>query len=69
MKNIQVLLYTLAGLVIGVGIGMLFAPSAGKEIRGKVLSSAGSVFGIDGEEEFSDSEMEMDATNGRSYGF
>jgi gas vesicle protein len=65
----KVLLYMLAGLAVGVGVGMLFAPSAGSETRSRLLDTVLGNFGWDAEEEFSYSEMEMDATNGRRYGF
>jgi gas vesicle protein len=71
MKNIRILLYTLTGLAAGIGIGLLLAPSAGSETRNRILSSVGKLksrFGFD-EEEFSDSELEMDATSGRAYGY
>jgi gas vesicle protein len=33
----------LAGTVLGAGLGMLFAPKAGSELRGQVLDHAGSL--------------------------
>jgi gas vesicle protein len=69
IEDMKVLLYMLAGLAVGVGVGMLFAPSAGSETRGRLLNTVLGNFGWDAEEEFSYSEMEMDATNGRRYGF
>jgi gas vesicle protein len=69
IEDMKVLLYMLAGLAVGVGVGMLFAPSAGSEIRSRLLDTVLGNFGWDAEEEFSYSEMEMDATNGRRYGF
>ena len=71
MKDIKVLLYSLVGLAVGVVLGMLFAPSTGSETRSKLFGSVGKLksgLGLS-EDEFSDSELEMDATNGRSYGF
>ncbi len=72
MKNVKVLLYTVTGLIVGFGIGLLAAPVAGRDIRYRLKYTANKLkgrLGIDGHKEFSDSEMEMDATNGRSYGF
>jgi len=71
MKNVKVLLYTLTGLMIGFGIGLLTAPVAGRDIRYNLKNSVNRLkggLGIEGEEEFSESEMEMDATNGKRYG-
>jgi gas vesicle protein len=71
MKNLKILLYTLAGLLMGVGIGVLIAPSAGRETRSRLTGSVNKLrknFGME-EDEFSDSEMEMDARSGRSYDF
>lgn len=69
-NNLKVLLYTLAGLAAGIGIGLLLAPEAGNETRRKLKYSTDKLkrrFGIHGED-FSESELEMDATNGRSFG-
>jgi gas vesicle protein len=71
MKNVKVLLYTVTGLLVGFGIGLLAAPVAGRDVRYRLKYSAGKLkkkLGINGENEFSESEMEMDATNGRAYG-
>lgn len=71
MKTLNILLYTFAGLAVGVGIGMMFAPSAGHETRRKLKYNATTFkkkLGLDGED-FTDTEMEMDATNGRNFGW
>jgi gas vesicle protein len=72
MKNIKILLYTLSGLLVGAGLGLLLAPSSGSTSRERIMVAAEKFrkrFGLTNEEEFSDSEMEMDATTGRNYGF
>ncbi len=72
MKNAKVLLYTVTGLIVGFGIGLLAAPVAGRDIRYRLKYSAGKLkkrLGMDDEAEFSDSEMEMDAIKGEGYGF
>ncbi len=69
-SNLKVLLYTLTGLAAGIGIGILLAPAAGAETRRKLKYSSENLkkrLGIDGND-FSDTELEMDATNGRSFG-
>jgi gas vesicle protein len=71
MMNLKVLLYTLAGLVVGAGIGVLLAPYAGSETRSRLACAIGKVrtsLGLDSEDEFSDSEMEMDARSSHRYG-
>ncbi len=71
MKTIHIVLFTCAGLAAGIGLGMLLAPSAGRETRRKLKYSAETLkkrLGIDGDD-FTDSEMEMDATNGRNFGW
>lgn len=70
--NIKILLYTLSGLFVGVGLGLLLAPSSGSETRKRFMASAEKFrkkFRLINEEEFSDSEMEMDAVAGPLYGF
>lgn len=70
MNNFKVVIFTLAGLVLGVGLGVLLAPEAGTETRRKLRYSADTLkkrLRLDGDE-FTDTEMEMDATNGRSFG-
>lgn len=67
----RVLLFSLMGLVVGVGLGVLLAPEAGNETRRKLRYSADALkkkLRIDGDD-FTDSEMEMDATNGRGFGY
>ena len=69
-SNLKVVLYALAGLTIGIGIGVLFAPDAGSEMRRKLKYSTDNLkkrLGLDGED-FSDSELEMDATRGGNFG-
>ena len=70
MKELKVVAFTLLGLAAGVGIGILLAPTAGNETRRRIKYSAENLkkrLGIDGED-FSETELEMDATNGRSFG-
>lgn len=72
MRDFRIVLYTLAGVIAGIGVGLFLAPSTGREMRYRLRYSAGKLgkrLGIDGDQEFSDSEMEMDATNGRRPGF
>jgi gas vesicle protein len=72
MMNFKVLLCTLTGLIVGAGIGVLLAPYAGSETRSRMACALGKLrasVGLDGEEEFSDSEMEMDARSSHRYGF
>ena len=64
------MLFALAGVVAGIGIGMLLAPAAGSETRRKLRYSTDDLkkrLGLHNEE-FSDSELEMDAVNGRRFG-
>ena len=69
-SNLKVVVYTLTGLAAGIGIGLLLAPQAGNETRRKLKYSTDNLkkrLGLDGED-FSHSELEMDATNGRGFG-
>lgn len=69
-SNMKVMLFALTGLAVGVGIGLLLAPESGKEIRRKLRYSKDNLkkrLNLNGED-FSESELEMDATNGRSFG-
>lgn len=68
-NNLKAVLFGLAGLAVGVGIGILLAPDAGNETRRKLKYATDRVkkrLGLD-KEDFSDSELEMDAIDGRSY--
>jgi len=71
MKTLNILLCTLAGLAVGVGVGMIIAPAAGHETRRRLRYTAETfrkkLRHID--EDFTDTEMEMDATNGRNFGW
>jgi gas vesicle protein len=65
----KVVFYAIAGLAVGIGIGLLFAPDSGREMRRKLKYSTDNLkkrLGLDGED-FSDSELEMDATHGRTF--
>ena len=69
-NSMRALLCTMASLTIGMGIGLMIAPATGNETRRKLRYSTGNLkkkIGI-GKDEFSHSELEMDATNGRSLG-
>lgn len=69
--NHSTLLYTLAGLVAGVAVGILIAPAPGNDTRRRLKYSAETIrkrLGLDAED-FSDTELEMDATNGRQFGW
>jgi hypothetical protein len=71
MKTVNIVVYTLAGLAVGIGIGMIFAPTAGYDTRRRLKYTAETFkkrIGLDGED-FTDTEMEMDATNGRNFGW
>jgi gas vesicle protein len=70
MKHLKLLLFTITGLMVGVGIGVLLAPSSGTETRNRLrgLAKYRINLGLE-DDEFSDSEMEMDARSGRSYDF
>jgi gas vesicle protein len=71
MKTFNILLFTFVGLAAGVGLGLILAPTAGHETRRKLKYSAENLrkrLGLDGED-FTDTEMEMDATNGRNFGW
>lgn len=59
----QILVSALIGLITGAGFGMLFAPDRGREIRQKILSTAGNI-AKRSRSDFPDTEMEMDAVNG-----
>lgn len=66
----KVMLFALAGVAAGIGIGMLLAPASGSETRRKLRYSTNDLkkrLGLHADE-FSDSELEMDAVNGRSFG-
>lgn len=66
----KVMLFALAGVAAGIGIGMLLAPASGSETRRKLRYSTDDLkkrLGLH-TDEFSDSELEMDAVNGRSFG-
>ncbi|HEX6915862.1 MAG TPA: YtxH domain-containing protein [Chitinophagaceae bacterium] len=70
MNNLKMVVFTLAGLVAGIGLGVLLAPAAGTETRRKLKYSTSALrkkLGLDGED-FADSEMEMDAVRGRNFG-
>jgi gas vesicle protein len=70
MNTQRILLAALAALVAGIGIGLLLAPNRGSETWQLIIDSAGKLtkrFRNNGHEEFSDSEMEMDARSGNSF--
>jgi gas vesicle protein len=69
-NNLKIVLFAVAGLAAGIGLGLLLAPEAGSETRRKLKYASGKLkkrFGIDSED-FSDSELEMDATYGNTFG-
>jgi gas vesicle protein len=65
----KIMLFALAGLVAGVGIGLLFAPLSGRESRERLRNSTAELYRKLGlsNDEFSESELEMDALTGRSF--
>ncbi|MCE3282826.1 MAG: YtxH-like protein [Chitinophagaceae bacterium] len=69
MNKMKVMIFALGGLVAGVAIGLLLAPVSGQEARERLRKSTDDLYRKLGlrSDEFSESELEMDALTGRSF--
>lgn len=70
MKRWSPVFYVLSGAMLGFAMGILVAPSAGKETQRRLKYAAGKFrdrLGLAGNE-FAESEMEMDASHSGHFG-